>query len=205
MDDLLNVGHIVKAHGIRGEICIDFNADSPDLLSGFIYIKGQSTQPVRYNVRHARMHHGRPLLMLEGVADRTAAELLRNHSVLVPQARLPQLREDEVYLGDLPGLQIMVWEKDAAPWLLGSLESAEDIAGQELWSIRTPQGLEVLFPVAEQFVRSIDLDENIAIIDPPPGLLDLYLSAPEKQPGSAVRKEAVAKRRSKSQSDAPAK
>jgi 16S rRNA processing protein RimM len=44
-----------------------------------------------------------------------------------------------------------------------------------LWSIRTPDGKEVLFPAVEEFVLDIDLEAGSVRIAPPPGLLDLYL------------------------------
>ncbi|MDL2285144.1 ribosome maturation factor RimM [Desulfovibrio sp. OttesenSCG-928-F07] len=182
MDELINIGHIVKAHGIRGEICIELNADSSDLLCDFIYLQSPANStPVRYTVKSIRMHHERPLVTLNGVPDRTAAELLRNMDIFIPQSRLPVLNDDEFYLTDLPGLQVFVRTEDTnEPYELGILEFADEIAGQEIWTIRSNSGKEVLFPVAEQFVELVDFDKNIAVICPPPGLLDLYLNEPEK-------------------------
>ena len=42
--------------------------------------------------------------------------------------------------------------------------------------IATPDGKEILFPAVDQFVISIDLEEGKAVIAPPPGLIELYLS-----------------------------
>lgn len=182
MTSFIEVGYIVKAHGIRGEICIEYNADSPDLLRGFVYLaaqkEGGKKNPQasrRYTVKSIRMHKGRPLLVLEGVPDRTAAELLRGQRIFIPENRLPEPGPDEIYMSDLPGLEIFVREENGNLLPLGELTDASIQAGQELWTITTPQGLEVLFPVAEDFVESINMDENSAVITPPPGLLDIYL------------------------------
>lgn len=197
MDDFIEIGRVVKAHGIRGEICIDFNADSSDLLWDFIFLKAESSPtPIRYKLKRLRIHKERPLLTLEGIADRNAAELLRNMLIFIPKNRLPELDEDEVYLTDLPGLNVLVREHEDQPAIpLGTLETVDDIAGQELWTIITPDGKEVLFPVAEEFVELIDFNENIAVITPPPGLLDLYLAEAEEKPDKSQKSRPPYRRR----------
>lgn len=176
-DDFIEVGCITKAHGIRGEVCIDYNADSPDLLHDAVYLAPAAQSPPKaYKLLKMRLHHGRPLLSLEGVADRNAAELLRGQRVFIPASRLPELADDEVYLRDLPGLTVFTRAAggDAVP--LGSISRVDVQAGQELWTITTPDGQEVLFPATEDFVEAINLEEGSVIIAPPPGLLEVYLA-----------------------------
>lgn len=182
MNDFIEVGCIVKAHGIRGEICIDYNADSPDLLRECVYLappgsgRPEPSALRRYGVKSLRRHQGRPLLSLEGVPDRTAAELLRGRRVFIPASRLPELAPDEIYMSDLPGLEVFTRGADGELGPLGVLSRADVQAGQEIWTITTPEGREVLFPAAEEFVVAVDLEARRAIIAPPPGLLELYLA-----------------------------
>lgn len=189
---LVPIGRLTKAHGIRGELTLVLEAESPDLISGELILRpdGQGRER-RLVVERTRVHHGALLVSFKGVTTRNDAELLCRHVVYVPKDRLPALDEDEVYLSDLPGLRVFVVNADAA----GLPEAAEtqaaeaagekeigriafvDVpAGQELWTIVTPDGKEILFPAVDEFVISIDLEENRAVIAPPPGLLDLYLS-----------------------------
>lgn len=180
MKDFIEVGCIVKAHGIRGEVCIDYNADSPDLLRGSVYLAPAGpgrAAPKRYSLKNMRMHQGRPLLTLEGVPHRTAAELLRGQRVFIPEDRLPELEPDEIYMSELPGLEVMARGEDGRLGPLGTLTRADIQAGQELWTITTPEGREVLFPATGEFVESIDMDENRVVIAPPPGLLEIYLQS----------------------------
>lgn len=176
MNDFIEVGRITKAHGIRGEICIDYNADSPDLLWDAVYLAPNTeTPPKAYKLKKLRLHQGRPLLTLEGVPDRTAAELLRGQGVFIPAARLPELAPDEVYLRDLPGLKVFTRGEDGSAAPLGVLSRVDMQAGQELWTITTPDGQEALFPATEEFVEAIDIEAGSVVINPPPGLLELYL------------------------------
>jgi 16S rRNA processing protein RimM len=196
--DLISVGRVLKAHGIKGELRIAYTAESSDLLADFIYLQAANTPserqdnpftgrpakappggipPRKYKICGLRLHHTRPLLLLEGIADRSAAELLRNHAILVPADRLPVPAPDEIYLRDLPGLSVFVYANEKEPWLLGRISSVQAAAGQEIWVITTPGGKEALFPAAREFVLRISLTEGQALIAPPPGLLDIYLGS----------------------------
>jgi len=49
--------------------------------------------------------------------------------------------------------------------------------GQEVWTIATDDGREVLFPVVEEFLVAVDPEARTVTIAPPPGLLELYLES----------------------------
>jgi 16S rRNA processing protein RimM len=110
------------------------------------------------------------------VNTRTEAESLRSHTVLVSRDRLPASGEGEVPAGDLPGLTVLARGEDGLDRPLGFIAFAAAPAGQQIWSIATPDGREILVPAVPEFVLSIDPAAGIARIAPPPGLLDLYLS-----------------------------
>ena len=68
------------------------------------------------------------------------------------------------------------------PWCLtrrgessGVLDHVLFHGEQELWSILTPEGKEILLPAVPEFVADIDLDTGIIRITPPEGLLELYM------------------------------
>ncbi len=168
---LIQIGLIVKPHGLRGEVCVEYYADSPLLLHDTVWLRKGRAAPTRHRVVSSRAHQGRELLLLEGFADRTRAESLRNAQVLVPEAALPAPDEHEVYLYQLEGLAVHLPDGT----LLGTLADFQFVGDSEVWTIRTPDGKEVLFPAAEEFVSAIDLESGTVHIAPPDGLLDLYL------------------------------
>jgi 16S rRNA processing protein RimM len=191
---LLPVGHLSKAHGIRGELLCIVTADSPGIISGELILKARGQDAGRrLVVERTRVHHNSLLVSFRGVNTRSEAELLCRHTLFVPRDRLPPLAADELYLADLPGLRVLVVEpgsacaktadhaqQAAAPQQerdIGRILSVDVPAGQELWTILTPEGKEILFPAVEAFVLSIDLERRKAVICPPPGLLELYTAA----------------------------
>ena len=172
MNPFIVIGRITKPHGIRGEVCVDFYADSPSILEDAVWLKLPSAPPKPYGIIAARFHHNRLLLTLENVPDRNAAELLRNAEVLVPRERLPALKPGEVYLADLPGFTVLLQETGET---IGAITQANLAGGQEIWQITTPEGKDILFPAVPEFVTELDAKARIARISPPPGLLEIYI------------------------------
>ena len=171
--ELVEVGLLTRPHGIRGELCLDYYAESLDLLQcGQVYVQAGNRPPRRMEVASVRLHRGMPLVRFAEVPDRTAAEVLRGQKVLVPQASLPELEEDEVYLNDVLGLPVYLDEDGRH---LGTLDHVLFHGEQEVWVIVTPDSREVLLPAVPEFVTDIDLDAGRIVIAPPEGLLELYL------------------------------
>lgn len=173
-EQLIHMGTLTRPHGIKGEICVDWYADSPDLLRGVIFLQAGNETPRRVEGARVREHKGQPLITLSHVPDRTAAETQRGVRILIPREALPPLDDDEVYLNDVLGLAVVDHDTNAA---LGVLEHVEFTAGHDLWSIRTSDGREILFPAVAEFIVSFDLEAGEVRVSPPPGLLDLYSDA----------------------------
>ena len=168
----LHMGTLARPHGIKGEICINWHADSPLLSDMPLWLQGGRGEPRPVKALAVRMHKGRPLLLLEGVADRTAAEALRGCRLLTRREALPEPDGNEVYLEDLVGFDVFLPDGSR----LGALDHFEYPAGQELWVILTDQKREVLLPGRPEFIIGFDLEAGAVHIDPPDGLLDIYLA-----------------------------
>jgi 16S rRNA processing protein RimM len=128
-----------------------------------------------HTVERVRACRGELLLTLRGVDSRDKAEELRRHHVLISRNMLPPPAEGEVYLFSLPGLRVLARDEEGADADIGRIASVDTPAGQEIWTILTPEGREILFPAAPDFVLDIDPEAGFARIAPPPGLLALYL------------------------------
>ncbi len=171
-DTMIHMGTLARPHGIKGEICIDWHADSPVLLDLPRWLQACNGPPRRVRALTCRQHKGRPLLLLEGVADRAAAEALRGCKLLMPRESLPEPEEDEAYVEDLLGCDVLL----PGGRRLGRLDHVEYPADQEIWVIVTPEEREILFPAQPCFILGFDLDAPSVTIDPPEGLLEIYLT-----------------------------
>jgi 16S rRNA processing protein RimM len=167
----IHMGTLARAHGLKGELCVEWYADSP-LRSMRLYLQVGAETPRAAHVVAVRMHKGRPLAFFEGVCDRTEAEKLRGARLLLPESELPAAAEDELHLYQLPGLEVVLHENGR---VIGHIDHVESPGGQEIWAIRAAGGRELLFPAVPSFVLSVDLEKGRVVIEPPPGLLELYL------------------------------
>ena len=170
---LVVLGRLTKPHGVKGEIRVDYYADSADLLEKPLMLRAGRFAPRPVRIREWHLWKDQLILSLEGCNDRSAAEQLRGQELLIDASFLPETEEDEPYLRDLIGLSVRL--EDGT--VVGELEDVDFPAGQEMWVIRAPEsegGYEILFPAVPEFVLDIDLTAEIATIAPPEGLLDLY-------------------------------
>ena len=169
------VGRIGRPHGVRGQVTVEVRTDDPDLR----FAPGATllTDPAArgpLTVTGARWHSGTLLLTLAGpdgtvVADREAADVLRNTQLLVPVEDLPELEDpDSFYDHQLVGLAAVLPDGT----VLGEVTSVRH-EGTELLVVRRPDRPDLLVPFVSAIVPEVDLAAGRLVVDPPEGLLDL--------------------------------
>ncbi|WP_405869097.1 MULTISPECIES: ribosome maturation factor RimM [unclassified Streptomyces] len=166
----LVVARIGRAHGIKGEVTVEVRTDEPELrLAPGAVLQTDPTSTGPLTIETGRVHSGRLLLRFEGVKDRNGAEALRNTLLIaeVDPEVLPE-EEDEYYDHQLMDLDVVT--KDGAE--IGRITEISHLPSQDLFIVERPDGTEVLIPFVEEIVTEIDLEEQKAVIDPPPGLID---------------------------------
>ncbi|WP_329498356.1 ribosome maturation factor RimM [Kitasatospora herbaricolor] len=166
----LVVGKIGRAHGIKGDVSVEVRTDEPELRLGpgaVVLTDPASAGPL--TVESGKVHSGRLLLRFAGVNDRNSAEALRG-TVLISEVD-PEERPDdpeEFYDHQLIGLDVVLL--DGTP--VGELTEVVHLPYQDLLTVTKADGTEVLVPFVTRIVPTIDLENQRAVIDPPPGLID---------------------------------
>ncbi|MFF4247838.1 ribosome maturation factor RimM [Streptomyces sp. NPDC001822] len=166
----LVVARIGRAHGIKGEVTVEVRTDEPELRLGPGAVL--ATEPAHVGplaIETGRVHSGRLLLRFEGVRDRTAAEALRN-TLLIAEVDPAELPEDpeEFYDHQLMDLDVVLADGTE----IGRITEITHLPSQDLFIVERPDGSEVMIPFVEEIVTEIDLEEQRAVITPPPGLID---------------------------------
>ncbi|GAB7082203.1 ribosome maturation factor RimM [Megalodesulfovibrio paquesii] len=184
MASRLVLGRVLKPHGVRGELkCACYAEEPGDFLAlKRVWLARGSAAPRPFVVRKARWAapgEAAALLLVEGIDDRTQAEAWREADILVDAADLPAPEEDEVYIEDLLGAEVVLEDGVVLGVFDHLLETADEY---DVWAIRTPAGEEILFPAHEDFLVEVDADARRIVIDPPPGLVDVYLEQTRSDP-----------------------
>ncbi len=167
----LLLGQVLRPHGIRGELRVEVMTAYPEriLPEQHIYL-GPDPADVNaarlYTIVQARRHQQYLILQLVGVGNRNAAELLREQYVMVALEDAAPLEDDEYYLFQVIGLDVITTEGEA----LGRITDVIETGANDVFVVRGPRG-EVLLPVINECVRDIDLDKGTVTVHLMAGLL----------------------------------
>jgi 16S rRNA processing protein RimM len=163
------VGRLGRPHGIKGEVSVEVRTDDPDrrLAPGTV-LRTDPAAAGPLTVATARPHSGRLMLRFEGYLDRGDAERLRG-VLLLTDVDADERPEDpeEFYDRQLVGLAVVTAAGDP----VGELHEVLHLPGQDVLSVRRPDGTEALVPFVAAMVPSVDLEAGMVLVDPPPGLL----------------------------------
>lgn len=111
-DNWLEIGTIVGAQGLKGELRVYANSDFPERFEEpgqrWLQRPGEA-QPQSVQLLSGRFVPGKAIYVvkLAGVETREQAEALRDSQLLVPESDRPQLGEDEYHVMDLIDLEVI--------------------------------------------------------------------------------------------------
>ncbi|MFI0722513.1 ribosome maturation factor RimM [Streptomyces sp. NPDC021224] len=186
----LVVGRIGRAHGIKGEVSVEVRTDEPELrLAPGAVLATDPAAAGPLTIATGRVHSGRLMLRFEGVSDRNGAEALRN-TLLIAEVDPEETPEDPEEFYDHQLIDLDVVTTDGRE--IGRISEISHLPYQDLLVVARPDGSEVLVPFVAEIVPEIDLEEQRAVIDPPPGLLDDEPEEPEEPEGPDASGEKAA-------------
>jgi 16S rRNA processing protein RimM len=172
----VEIGKIVGAHGIRGEVRVYPNSDFPERFAKKgvkrWLLKPNQAEPETIVANGGYFQEGKGLyvMRLAGIDDRNQAEALRNSLLLVTLDDRPQLAQDEFLVSDLIGLSVY---DQATQTLVGTVRNMTT-AGHDVLEIdQEGRDKPILVPFVMAIVPVVDLAARRIEITPPPGLLDL--------------------------------
>lgn len=172
----INIGYTKKTHGIGGELKLVIEERFlEDFLKNeriFLDVKGAKVPYFVGNVRGK----GEMILKLEEVDNREAAFSLQSREVflreqdLIPehQRELEIEEEETLEYEHLTGFLLV----DKTAGTIGPIEEVLDMPQQEMAFLKH-KGREVLIPLNEQFITSIDEKGKKVFVDLPEGLLEV--------------------------------
>lgn len=164
--DLVQVGRVVKPHGLRGEVVVEAMTDVPERFAPGVDLRvdGQVRTVVA-----SRPHQGRVLVLFDGVSDRGDAEGLRNAEILAEPVEYDTT--DVYWAHEIVGMQVRDAEGNAYGTVRDVIE-LPDAAGYDLLEVEHA-GTTWLLPASDDLVEVEDVDGAavLVVIDPPAGLL----------------------------------
>lgn len=203
MSEWIEIGTIVAAHGLHGEVRVYPNSDFPErfIEAGMRWLlqPGQTEpQPVEFLGGYLMPSKGIYVVELAGIENRDQAEALQGSQLLVTDQDRPHLEDDEFYVIDLIGSEVYhqatgtligkvvdlipagndLLEVELNPDLIASKsETSEPVSETKTPKSKKqrkpPQAKTILIPFVKEIVPMVDLQQKRLEITPPKGLLDL--------------------------------
>jgi 16S rRNA processing protein RimM len=167
--DLVRIGQIAGTHGLRGALkCRPDNPESESFPSLKTITIQTGVRRCEYQLL-ATAPAGRGMLRMElaGIQDANAAEALKGGIVMVSRASLPPAKPREFYYFQAIGCEVFL--TDHTP--LGTIAEVFSNGAHDVMVVREGKR-EILVPVIEHIVKSIDLDARRVVIESVPGLID---------------------------------
>lgn len=167
--EMFTIAKIVNAQGIKGEVKAVPMTEFPDrfnkMKSVDINLDGKMVTHAIESVRP----HGKNFIVFKfkGINDMNEALVLKNGLIQVTREGLVPLPEGRYYVFDLLGLPVYTLEGE----LLGHLVDVFQTGSNDVYTVKTPAGKEVLLPNIPQVVKEINPQEKKIVVELMEGLI----------------------------------
>lgn len=159
-DDLICVGHILGAQGLKGWVRVFSNTSPRENIVKYgpwLIEQGDGLRSVQVEGRLQGKH---VLARLEGVEDRNQAETLIGCQLFIEPRQLPGLDAGEYYWSDIVGLEV----ESLAAEPLGVVTSMMETGADDVMVVSDDR--ERLIPfVMDEIVREVDLEAKRLVVD----------------------------------------
>lgn len=164
------IGHILKPHGIQGEMSIEFFMDVFDKEEFPFLIFELEGIMVPFEVVEFRSRSSQTAtIRLDGVDTEEEARLFTGLDIHVLKDVVKIEEREEVPTEFFVGFEIFDADTKKSVGIISELDDSTD----NVLFIVDNEGDELLIPASEDFIINIDMDKKIIQMSLPSGLLDL--------------------------------
>ncbi|HKV43198.1 MAG TPA: ribosome maturation factor RimM [bacterium] len=162
--DLIIVGEVTRAHGVRGAVRVLPLTDFPQHLLALdraVLVSGAMFRPV--GVEHAEAAGRFVLMKFTGIDAPEEAERLRGATVQIPACDAVPLPPGQFYTFQVIGLEVRTPEGASIGRVVDILRTGSN----DVYVVRPPAGAEILLPALDNVIQEIDLDAGRLVARPP--------------------------------------
>jgi 16S rRNA processing protein RimM len=165
---LIALGLITKPRGLSGEVVVrPFNEDNPSLCRDLPVIIETKQESFPTTAEHVNKIGNRLMVKFAGIDSRKRAEECRGGEISARLGDLPQRGDNEFYVFDMIGLDII----DADNVIFGKIREILNMPANDVLVVESLDG-DVLVPFSRSIVDKIDLAAGQVVI---PGVREFLL------------------------------
>lgn len=172
-EECFYLGKIVSKFSFKGELLVKLDTDEPQTYSKMesVFVEFNKNL-VPFFIEKSSFHKSDLLrIKFEDVDTEEDAEDLLKADLYLPLNLLPKLDGNKFYYHEVIGFKIV----DQSFGEVGVITAINDSTAQALFEIDR-DGVEILIPMNDTFIDTVDRDKNTIFVNTPEGLIDIYLS-----------------------------
>lgn len=168
--ELIAVGAVVAAHGIKGNLKVKALTDYPDRFKelDLVYVELKDASVIQLNINEVKVNYKSIIVDFKEIVDRNQAESLRGSLICIKTQELLPLSDEAFYQFEVMGFEV----KTTNGQLLGKVEDIIDLAANDILVVKN-SGKEFLIPLIKDVIKKVDREKKEFVIEPIDGLLDL--------------------------------
>lgn len=164
---LIEIGQLGRAHGVRGELrFFPADPDSELLEPGCrVFVREENAPAREFQLSGIRRAAKFDIISLSGVEGRDQAEALTNLSLLIDQEDLPELDEDEFYLRDLVGLEAVELRSRQGDEVrsLGRVDGIFETGANDVMVVILGSGERLLVPIIDEAIAELQMPDRVLL------------------------------------------
>lgn len=177
LKDYYTIGYIRRVIGIKGEMGILLDVDSPIRYNGIdalLLVKNAVLSAVE--LEQAKVRGDELVIRIKGTTTPEDAKIFVGSTAMLPMAALPKLNERQFYFHEIPGYKVI----DAEYGEIGIVQEVMERMMQPVLIIKKGFA-EILLPITDNTIRKVDRDKKELHVSAPEGLIDIYLGKSEEE------------------------
>ena len=156
MEQFLQVGVISSTHGIRGEDKVFPTTDDPARFKKLkIVLLDTGKELTELEVQSVKFFKQFVILKFRGIDNINDIEIYKGKSLLVPREDAVELEENEYYIADLIGMEVVTDEGE-----FGILRDVMETGANEVYIIDSKEHGEVLIPAIRDCILDVDVENR---------------------------------------------
>jgi len=165
-DDLIQVGHVHTAYGIKGWVWVMSRTDPiANIFSYGPWYLDRAGTLAQVKLAGHRVQGKGLVAQFAGCEDRNSADLMIGATIWVPKSELQTQTDDEYFWSDLIGMRVVTEQGS----LLGRIDDMMETGANDVIVVQACEGSidkqERLLPWVDQVVLTIDLNAKCMTVD----------------------------------------
>lgn len=166
--DLLEVGKIINTHGLKGEVKVVSWTDSPDTFETLDYVFARMRGgDVRLDIKNIKYQKNNIIVLFAQIDSIDEAEKYKNAVLFANKDMLGNLPENVYYIADLIGCTVSDENGE-----IGVLADVFATGSNDIYDIKRDGRKNLLVPIIDGVVQSVDIENKKITIKIPEGLED---------------------------------